>query len=198
MTYIADTAQVSPSATIGENTFVWHFTQIRENVEIGANCIIGKGAYIDSEVKIGSEVKIQNGAQIFSPARIGSGVFIGPCVVLTNDLYPRSVDLDGTLKSDSDWTKQGVEVLDGASIGAGCVCVAPIVVGKWSMIGAGSVVTRDTKTNGLYVGNPARRIGWVGKTGKKLEQVSTGDFVCPDTGEIYFESDGALHKSEKS
>jgi acetyltransferase-like isoleucine patch superfamily enzyme len=166
--------------------------QIREGAVLGQDCIVSKGAYIDTNVVLGDNVKVQNEAQVYSPAIIESGVFIGPGAILTNDHYPRAVNPSGELKANQDWNKEGVRVETGASIGAGVICVAPLVIGSWSMIGAGSVVTRSTMPFGLYVGTPAKRIGWVGKSGLKLTRITDNRYCCPQTGCIYIEESGTL------
>ncbi|WP_346028931.1 DapH/DapD/GlmU-related protein, partial [Arthrobacter parietis] len=132
MTYIADSADVSDQAELGEGTKVWHLAQVRENAKLGANCIVGRGAYIGTGVSMGENSKVQNYALVYEPASLGRGVFIGPAVVLTNDTYPRSISPDGTLKSAHDWTPVGVTIEDGASIGARAVCVAPVTIGAWA------------------------------------------------------------------
>jgi UDP-2-acetamido-3-amino-2,3-dideoxy-glucuronate N-acetyltransferase len=119
-------------------------------------------------------------------------VFVGPAAVLTNDVYPRAVNPDGTLKSAHDWTAVGVEVREGASIGARAVCVAPVVVGRWATVAAGAVVTSDVPDFALVVGVPARRIRWVGRAGVPLEPVGDGEFRCPATDARYVEKDGVL------
>jgi acetyltransferase-like isoleucine patch superfamily enzyme len=183
---ISPKANVSPSAEISHSAKVWDFSHVRENAILEDDVIIGSGAYIGSGVRIGARSKIQNYALVYEPAVIGKGVFIGPAVILTNDRYPRALNLDLTQKSVQDWDAVGVVVEDGASIGARSVCIAPIKIGRWSMIGAGSTVTRDVPAHALVVGNPAKQIGWVGRSGMKLEiQKDATDFTCPLTGEKY-------------
>lgn len=181
---IDPTAQVSPSAQIGDGTTVWGLTQIREDAEIGVGCTIGRNVYVGSGVRIGCHVKIQNLAQLYEPAVVHDGAFIGPAVVLTNDEYPRSVAPDGTSKGATDWIPVGVTVLEGASVGARAVCVAPVTVGRWAMVGAGATVVHDVPDFALVVGSPARRIGWVGRAGQPL--VPDGEaFTCPVTGDRF-------------
>lgn len=184
---VKDSAQVAESASLGDGTTVWELAQIREDAELGEGCIIGRGAYIGTGVRLGSNVKVQNYALVYEPARLADGVFVGPAVVLTNDLHPRSVDPQGRRKSGHDWEAVGVEVETGASLGARSVCVAPVRIGAWAMVAAGAVVAHDVPAHALVVGVPARRIGWVGRAGVRLEQVAEG-WRCPTTGELYRET----------
>ena len=103
---------------LGDDTTVWHLAQIRENARLGRDCIVGRGAYVGPGVIIGNNVKLQNYALVYEPARLEDNVFIGPAAVLTNDLYPRSVDVSGNLKRPDDWEALGVLVKEGASLGA--------------------------------------------------------------------------------
>ena len=167
---IHDTADVSKYAKIGKNTKVWHHVQVRENAIIGDNCILGKGAYIDKDVKIGSNVKIQNYASIYSGSTIEDGVFIGPNVVLTNDTVPRAINPDGSLMAEGDWKTGKILVKKGASIGAKSVILPDVVIGGYSMIGAGSVVTKSVPDYALVYGNPAEIRGFVCKCGNRLEK----------------------------
>lgn len=180
--YIHPTADVSPKATLGEGTRVWHEVQIREGAVLGRNCILGKGAYIDFDVKIGDNVKIQNRSSVYHGVEIESGVFVGPHVVFTNDLLPRAINADGSLKSDSDWELGHILVKEGAALGAGSIIVTGVTIGCWAMVGAGSVVTRDVPDHGLVYGNPARLRGWVCSCGHKLEQQDDGTWKCPQDG----------------
>lgn len=191
----AEDSVVGRDATIGEGTVIWGLAQIRENARVGSSCIIGRGAYIGSGVEIGDHCKVQNNSLIYEPARLGNGVFVGPAVVLTNDVFPRAVNVDGSLKTGADWDLVGVVIGDGASIGAGAVCVAPLTVGEWAMVAAGSVVTRDVAPYSLVRGVPARHVDWVGRAGSPLEK--EGPFyVCPETNEIYELVEGILRLKE--
>jgi len=183
---------IDERAVIGLGTKVWENSKIRENVTIGKDCNIGRNVYVGPGVKIGNNVKIQNTALIYEPAMIEDGVFIGPGVILTNDLHPRAITHDGKKKTEGDWNKEGVVVEYGASIGAGAICVAPVKIGKWAMIAAGSVVTKEVLDFSLVAGVPAKQIGWVGKSGAKLIQKDQNLFVCPETQNEYKLSNGKL------
>lgn len=184
---IHPTADVADSSVIPRSSRVWHYAQVREEAVLGENCIIGRGAYVGPGVELGDNCKVQNYALIYEPARLGHGVFIGPAVVLTNDEFPRAITPDGTLKSGADWHAVGVEIGEGASIGAKSVCIAPVKIGAWALVGAGSTVVTDVPDYSLVVGSPARRIGWVGRAGRPLTKQDDRTWTCPETGELYRE-----------
>ena len=183
---IHETAQVSPDAQIGPGTSIWNQAQVREDTVIGAGCILSKDVYIDAGVRIGSHVKIQNSVSVYHGVIIEDGVFVGPHVCFTNDKYPRAINPDGTLKGASDWQVSTTLVKYGAALGARSVILPGIVIGKWAMIAAGAVVTRDVPANGLVVGHPARLKGFVCPCGCRLERVETGEDIvhthCPQCG----------------
>ncbi|MBG0827437.1 N-acetyltransferase [Planomonospora sp. ID67723] len=189
---IAVTADVDPSAKLGPGTVIWHLAQVREHAELGSGCIVGRGAYVGTGVRVGNNVKLQNYALVYEPAVLEDGVFVGPGAVLTNDVYPRSVDVTGGLKRGGDWTAQGVVVRTGASVGARAVIVAGREIGRYALVAAGAVVSRDVPDFALVAGNPARRIGWVGRAGVRLEPDGEGRWRCPRTGEGYVETEGGL------
>jgi acetyltransferase-like isoleucine patch superfamily enzyme len=191
---IESSADVDPRATLGEGTSVWHLAQVREGADVGEGCVIGRGAYIGSGVTLGRNCKIQNYALVYEPAVLEDGAFVGPAAVFTNDHYPRAVGPDGELKSAHDWEPVGVTVRTGASIGARAVCVAPVTIGRWALVAAGSVVVKDVPDFALVAGVPARFIRWVGKAGVPLERGADGALRCPQTGETYIEIDGTLRE----
>ena len=183
---IHPTAEVSEAAMIGEGTSIWHQAQVREGVLIGEDCIIGKGVYVDAGVRIGNHVKIQNYVSVFHGLTIEDGVFIGPHVCFTNDLRPRAINPDGTLKSADDWVLSETVIRYGAAVGANSTIRCGITVGAWAMIGSGSVVTRDIPDHGLAWGNPARLHGFVCYCGEQLTKVKQLNgmvtSVCPACG----------------
>lgn len=191
MTRIEQSADVAPSASIGQDSSIWHLAQVREGAVLGENCNIGRGAYIGPDVVLGKNCKVQNYALVYEPAVLADGVFIGPAAVLTNDLFPRAINPDGTRKGNDDWEAVAVTVGQGASIGARAVCIAPVSIGEWAMVAAGAVVNRDVPAHALVVGVPARQIGWVGTAGHRLE-FTDGAWQCPVTGERY-ELDSSQH-----
>ena len=158
---IAKEAKIHETATIGENTIVEEFTIIGKGVTIGKNCKIHRHIYIDDGVKIGNCVKIQDNVMIPHGVTLEDGVFVGPSVAFTNDLYPRSINKDGSLKTSSDWKVSKTIVKYGASIGANSTLVCGITIGEWAMIGAGSVVTKDVPEKTLVMGNPAKVVKYI-------------------------------------
>jgi len=166
-----ETAIIEESANIGSNTKIWHFAHIRENTNIGKDCNLGKDVYIDFEVKIGDNVKIQNGVSIWNGITIEDNVFIGPNACFVNDLYPRS----------KIWNKDKVKktlIKEGASIGANSTILCNLEIGKYALIGAGSVVTKSVPNYGVVIGNPAKLIGYVCICGNKLKSLRENIMIC--------------------
>ena len=150
-------------------------------MSIGANTTVGSHSYIDFEVIIGSNCKIQSGVLLFHGCEVGDGVFIGPGVVVTNDLVPRAINPDGSLKGPRDWEVGKTTISRGASIGARATLVAGVAVGEFALVGAGAVVTRDVPDHALVTGVPARVRGWVCCCGTRLTPHGS-EGVCRSCG----------------
>lgn len=189
MQQVHPSADIADNVQIGDGTSIWHYAQVREDCTIGDNVIIGRGVYVGNGVNIGARSKIQNYALIYEPALLESGVFVGPGVILTNDQYPRAINPDGSQKNGSDWDLVGVTIRQGASIGAGSICVAPVEIGAWALVSAGSTVTKNVPAFALVAGVPAKQIRWVGKAGVPLTDEGAGRFTCPKTGARFLQRD---------
>jgi UDP-2-acetamido-3-amino-2,3-dideoxy-glucuronate N-acetyltransferase len=158
--FIHKTANVDTGSNIGSGTKIWINSQVRENVSIGENCVLSKDVYIDCNVKIGDNCKVQNGVSVYDGVTIESKVFVGPHVSFTNDKVPRAFN--------DDWKITKTLVREGASIGANSTIVCGIQIGEYSMIAAGSVVTKDVSPYTLVAGNPARAVCKVDINGNKI------------------------------
>jgi acetyltransferase-like isoleucine patch superfamily enzyme len=158
--YIHESANVSNESIIGSGTKIWINVQVREKSKIGANCIISKDVYVDESVIIGDRCKIQNGVSIYKGVDIGSDVFVGPNVTFTNDKVPRAFN--------KDWAITPTKICDGASIGANSTIVCGVVIGEYSMIAAGSIVTKDVAPYTLVVGCPALFVSKIDKYGNRI------------------------------
>ena len=165
--YVHPTSIIDEGAHIGKDTKIWHYSHIR-NADIGDSCIIGDYVYVDSTVKIGNNVKIQNHSLIYNGVTLEDGVFIGPRVTFTNDLYPKSINEDGSLKSVEDWKCTSTLVKRGAALGAGSVVLCGIEIGQWALSGIGSVILKNVPDHGLVVGNPAKLIGFIDHNSHRL------------------------------
>lgn len=187
---VSASAAIAATAAIGGACRIWDGARVGDGASVGDECVVGQGAFIDNGVRIGDRCKIQNDALIYTPAALGCGVFVGPGAILTNDRLPRAVNPDGTVKVGGDWDPVGVTVEDGASIGAAATVVGGVTVGAWALVAAGAVVTHDVPAFALVAGVPARRIAWVGRSGRRLEPEgggvgSGGYLVDPATGDRY-------------
>lgn len=176
--FVHPTATIEPGSSIGEGVRIWRHSQIRRGASVGEQCVIGKGVYVDHDVLIGARVKIENNASIFYGAVLEDGVFVGPYACLTNDRLPRAITPGGALKGEEDWVAGRTLVRYGASIGAGAVVVTGVTIGRWAMVGAGAVVTRDVPDHGLVLGTPARLVGHVCRCGRRLVEDAPA-WRCP-------------------
>jgi len=174
---------VSPRATVGQGTKIWHQAQVREGAVIGKGCIIGKGAYVDRDVHIGDNCKLQNGVFVYHGFNVESGVFLGPGAMLLNDKHPRAINPDGTPKADDDWTVSEGVIEYGASVGGGAIVLPGVRIGRMALVGSGAVVTRDVPERGIVIGNPARLRGFACDCGHALASADAkGMSSCPSCG----------------
>ncbi|HLO14231.1 MAG TPA: acyltransferase [Anaerolineales bacterium] len=176
--YIHSTADVSPEASIGDGTRIWHHCQVQKDAIIGKDCILGKGVYVDTGVVIGNNVKIQNYVSVYHGVTIEDGVFLGPHVCFTNDMFPRAVNPDGSLKTASDWIPVTTHIHTGAALGANSTIVCGVSVGAWAMVGAGSVVTKNVPEHGLVWGNPAILRGFICACGGGLQLRTQAEHIA--------------------
>ena len=181
------TALIHPSATIGANTKIWHFCHIMQHATIGENCSLGQNVVVSPDVVLGNNVKVQNNVSIYTGVTCDDDVFLGPSMVFTNVINPRSAinRRDQFLKT---------HVGKGASIGANATIVCGHDIGPYAFIGAGAVVTKTVPAYALVVGNPARQTGWVSEYGHKLQFDEQGLATCPESGQQYQLSNGQVTK----
>jgi len=180
---IHPTADVSPKAKIGDGCRIWQHAQVRENAVIGEQCNIGKGVYVGEGVRIGNRVKIQNYVSVYEGLTIEDGAMIGPHVCFTNDLLPRAINPDGSPKSAKDWDLIETKVGEGAGLGANSTILCGVNIGKWALVGAGSVVTKDVPDYGLVYGSPAKLQGFVCAHGHRVDEVGQdGDIILGKSG----------------
>jgi len=186
-TYFAhETAVIDEGCEIGEGTKIWHFSHIMPNCVLGNKCNIGQNVVISPEVILGSNVKVQNNVSIYEGVTCEDDVFLGPSMVFTNVINPRS-------HVSRKHEYKATLVRQGASIGANATIVCGVTLGKYAFVGAGSVVTKDVPDYGLVIGNPARLTGWMSQHGEKLH-FSNGQATCPATGDKYTLTQGKVEK----
>ncbi len=179
MSYFAhETAIIDEGCTIGEGTKIWHFSHVMPNCTIGEKCNIGQNVVISPEVILGKNVKIQNNVSIYTGVICEDDVFLGPSMVFTNVINPRSA-----VNRKNEYAKTIVK--KGASIGANATIVCGHDIGEFAFIGAGAVVTKTVPAYALVVGNPARQLGWMSEFGQRLEFDSKGIALCTESNEKY-------------
>ena len=182
-----DTAVIDEGCSIGKGTKIWHFSHVMSGSEIGENCNIGQNVVISPGVRLGRNVKVQNNVSIYTGVICEDDVFLGPSMVFTNVINPRSA----VIRKDS-YMETVVE--KGASIGANSTIVCGNRIGTYAFIGAGAVVTKDVKPYALVVGNPARQTGWMSEYGHRLSFDPEGIATCPESGSSYRLNDGNVLK----
>jgi len=179
--FVHPTAVVDDGAAIGAGSRIWHFCHVMAGARIGRDCVLGQNVMVGAGVVVGDGCKIQNNVSLYAGVVLENQVFCGPSAVFTNVLTPRAF-----VERKDEF--RPTLVRRGATVGANATVLCGTTVGAYAMIGAGAVVTRDVADHALVIGSPARRVGWVSRTGERLG----GDLTCPRTGERYRETDGRL------
>lgn len=184
-----ETAVIDPGCRIGKGTKIWHFTHIMPDCRIGENCNLGQNVVVSPGVELGNNVKVQNNVSIYTGVVCEDHVFLGPSMVFTNIVNPRSavVRRDQYVKT---------MVREGATIGANATIVCGIEIGRFSFIGAGAVVIRNVPAYALVVGNPAKQIGWMSEYGHRLVFDENGRAVCPESRKAYALENGIVKRVE--
>ncbi|MDY0342383.1 MAG: DapH/DapD/GlmU-related protein [Lentimicrobium sp.] len=182
-----ETAVIDEGCKIGEGTKIWHFSHLMENASLGENCNIGQNVVISEGVILGNNVKVQNNVSIYTGVICEDDVFLGPSMVFTNVINPRSA-----VNRRGQYIKTTVR--KGASIGANATIVCGHDIGEYAFIGAGAVVTREVPAYALVVGNPARQIGWMSTFGHRLNFNEQGIAECPESKQKYKLSKGAVSR----
>ncbi len=185
-----ETAVIDEGCKIGAGTKIWHFSHIMTGAEIGENCNIGQNVVISPKVKLGKNVKVQNNVSIYTGVICNDDVFLGPSMVFTNIINPRSQ----IVRKDSYKT---TIVEKGASIGANATIICGNIIGRFAFVGAGAVVTRNVRPYALVIGNPARQTGWMSEYGHKLKFDAQGYAVCPESLERYRLENNVVTKISK-
>jgi UDP-2-acetamido-3-amino-2,3-dideoxy-glucuronate N-acetyltransferase len=181
------TAVIDEGCEIGAGTKIWHFSHIMPNCKIGDNCNIGQNVVVSPGVTLGKNVKVQNNVSIYTGVTCEDDVFLGPSMVFTNVINPRSA-----VNRKNQYTKTVVK--KGASIGANATIVCGYDIGEYAFIGAGAVVTRNVPDHALVLGNPARQTGWMSEYGNKLSFDKKGEAICSESGEKYLLKEGIVKK----
>ena len=189
--FFHSTAFIDPGAGIGTGTRIWHFCHIMPGAVIGNNCNLGQNVFVDNNVAIGNGVKIQNNVSVYNGVKIEDDVFIGPSVVFTNVINPRSF-----IERKNEFKPTLVK--KGASIGANATILCGISIGEYAMIGAGAVVTKDVAAFALVVGNPGKQAGWVSEAGERLHIQENNIATCKITTQQYILNGQQLQKITKA
>jgi len=185
--YAHPTAIIDKGCKIGNGTKIWHFSHIMTGCQIGERCNIGQNVVVSPDVILGSNVKVQNNVSIYTGVICEDDVFLGPSMVFTNILNPRSA----IIRHDEYIQTQ---VKKGATIGANATIICGITVGEYALIGAGSVVTKDVSAYALVLGNPSKQTAWVSEYGHKLQFNEDGIAICPESNEKYKLDNNYVHK----
>jgi UDP-2-acetamido-3-amino-2,3-dideoxy-glucuronate N-acetyltransferase len=183
--FIHPTAIIDEGAQIGAGTRVWHFCHLMPGSRLGENCNIGQNVFIDNNAVVGNGVKIQNNVSVYNGVEIEDDVFLGPSVVLTNVINPRSF-----IERKEEFKKTLIK--KGATIGANATILCGVEIGCYAMVGAGAVVTKNVLDYALVMGNPAGQMGWVSRAGQKLSFNEGSEAVCPQSGETYKLTDNRI------
>ena len=183
--FVHESSFVDNGAVIGKGTKIWHFSHVSGTAKVGDHCNFGQNVYIDNGVIIGNGVKIQNNVSVYKGVIVEEGVFLGPSMVFTNVINPRSF-----VERKTEF--RPTYVRKGATIGANATIVCGIEIGAYSLIGAGAVVIKDVPPYALIVGNPSRQVGWMSRTGVKLAFDKDGKAVCQEENLVYLLKDGVV------
>jgi UDP-2-acetamido-3-amino-2,3-dideoxy-glucuronate N-acetyltransferase len=173
-----ESSYIDEGCTIGKGTKIWHFTHVMQDCVIGENCNLGQNVVVSPKVKLGNNVKVQNNVSIYTGVICEDNVFLGPSMVFTNVINPRSA-----IARKDQYLKTLVK--EGASIGANATIICGHTIGRFSFIGAGAVVTHDVPDHSLTIGNPARHVGWMSEYGHRLSFDGDGIALCPESNEKY-------------
>ena len=186
--FVHETSEIDQNCLIGEGTKIWHFSHIMEKSIIGKNCNIGQNVVVSPFVNIGDNVKIQNNVSVYTGVEIHNNVFIGPSVVFTNIKNPRS-----EINRRNEYVKTLLK--EGATLGANSTIICGVTIGKYALIGAGTVVTKDIKDYALVIGNPGKQVGWVSEFGHKLH-FTKGIAICKESKQKYLLKNNLIVKDE--
>jgi len=185
--FVHESAFIDTPSTIGKGTKIWHFSHIMSNCHLGENCNIGQNVVISPDVHLGNNVKVQNNVSIYTGVNCEDDVFLGPSMVFTNVINPRSA-----VNRKSEYMRTTVR--KGASIGANATIVCGNDIGQFAFIGAGAVVVKEVKPYALVVGNPSKQIGWISEFGQRLHFDEEGIALCPESNEKYELKNNHVHK----